>query len=144
MQGVNKVTLIGNLGRDPEIRYAASGAANANFSIAISRKWKDKNSGEPKEHTEWVNIVAFGRLAEVCGEYLKKGAPVYVEGRLQTSEYEKEGQKHYPTKVVISEMRMLGGGQQGGGQQRPAQGQQGAAPASTAPQGDAFDDDIPF
>ena len=145
MQGVNKVTLIGNLGRDPEMRFAPSGASVANFSIAIGRKWKDKNSGEQKEHTEWVNVVAFGRLAEVCGEYLTKGAPVYCEGRMQTDSYEKDGVKTYTTKVVISEMRMLGSRPEGGQQTskaRPAAQQQ--APQESAPQQESFDDDIPF
>lgn len=149
MQGVNKWTVIGNLGEDPEIRYSNNGKAIANFSVACNRKWTNKDTGEQKENTEWVRVVAFGRLAEICGEYLKKGAPVYVDGRAQTDQYEKEGQTHYSTKLVANEMRMLGGDRQqsGGGQQRQ-QGQTGQAgqpkQQGQQPQNDAFEDDIPF
>lgn len=137
-RGVNKAIVLGNLGRDPETRYTQGGSAVTSFSIATSEQWKDKQSGEQQERTEWHNITTFGRLAEVCGEYLKKGSKVYIEGKLHTSNYEKDGQKHYRTEIIASEMQMLdskgsGGGQQGGGSQ------------AQAPAGDDFDDDtIPF
>lgn len=109
-RGINTVILIGNLGKDPEIRYSGAGKAIANFSIAIGSAWKDKNTGEKKEHTEWVNVVAFGRLGEVVSEFLKKGSQVYVEGKLTTEKWQdKEGKDCYTTKVIIHEMQMLGG-----------------------------------
>jgi single-strand DNA-binding protein len=106
---INRVILIGNLGRDPEMKYSASGTAVCSFSVATSEKWKDKNTGEMQEKTEWSNITAFGRLAEICGEYLSKGSLVYLEGKLQTDKYEKDGQTHYSTKIIAREMKMLGG-----------------------------------
>ena len=109
MAGLNKVILIGNLGRDPEVRYTPDGTAVANFSIATSDEWKDKATGEKKERTEWHRIVAFRRLGEICGEYLSKGRQVYIEGRLQTREWnDKEGNKKYTTEIVASQMLMLG------------------------------------
>lgn len=154
-RGINKVILIGNLGKDPEVRYMPSGSAVANFSIATSEAWKDKSSGEQQERTEWHNITMYGRLAEIAGEYLKKGSKVFVEGRLQTDKYDKDGVTHYRTKIIANEMQMLdgrgegsGAGGGGGGYQQRASGSQGSsAPASTpAPAGgaDDFDDDIPF
>jgi single-strand DNA-binding protein len=110
MAGVNKVILVGNLGRDPEMKYTPDGTAIANFSIATSDEWKDKTTGEKKTKTEWHRIVAFRRLAEICGEYLKKGSQVYIEGKLQTRSWEdKEGNKRYTTEVVANQMQMLGG-----------------------------------
>ncbi|MBI5449997.1 MAG: single-stranded DNA-binding protein [Gammaproteobacteria bacterium] len=153
-RGINKVILIGNLGKDPEVRYMPSGSAVANFSIATSEAWKDKSSGEQQERTEWHNITMYGRLAEIAGEYLKKGSKVFVEGRLQTDKYDKDGVTHYRTKIIANEMQMLDGRGEGsgagggGGYQQRASGSQGSsAPASTpAPAGgaDDFDDDIPF
>jgi single-strand DNA-binding protein len=120
MAGLNKVMLIGNLGRDPEIRYSQQGVAVVNFPIATSEQWVDKNTGEKQEKTEWHRIVAFGKPAETLEKYLSKGRQVYIEGRLQTRNYEKEGQTHYITEVVVSNFQFLGGGRgdsQGGYQQ---------------------------
>src|SRR4051794_8257583 len=109
MASVNKVILIGNLGRDPEVRYAPSGSAICNVTIATSRNWKDKTSGERQEETEWHRVVFFDRLAEIAGEYLKKGRSVYVEGRLKTRKWQdKDGKDQYTTEVMASEMQMLG------------------------------------
>lgn len=126
-RGINKVILIGNLGQDPEIRYTQNNTAIANLSIATSETWKDKQTGEPREQTEWHRCVAYRRLAEIAGEYLKKGSKVYVEGRLQTRKWQDQsGQDRYTTEIVINEMQMLdsrGGPQQGGYQgQAPQQG----------------------
>ncbi len=108
MGGVNKVILVGRLGRDPEMRYFQDGTALANFSIATSDEWKDKNTGEKREKTEWHRIVAFRRLGEICGQYLSKGKQVYVEGKLQTRDWEdKDGVKRYTTEIVASNMQML-------------------------------------
>ena len=108
-RGVNKVTLIGNLGNDPEVRYGASGNAVANISLATTESWRDKDSGEQQEKTEWHRVVFFGKLAEIVGEYLKKGRQVYVEGRLQTNKWQdKEGNDRYTTQIVANEMQMLG------------------------------------
>jgi single-strand DNA-binding protein len=150
-RGVNKVILVGNLGRDPEIKYTASGAAIANITIATSESWNDKQSGEKVEKTEWHRVVAFQRLAEIMGEYLKKGSQVYIEGKLQTRKWQDQnGQDRYSTEVVASDMQMLGSrGGEGGGSQpntgggfrskpQPQQQQQQAAPASS---GGGFDDD---
>ncbi|MDR2925834.1 MAG: single-stranded DNA-binding protein [Azoarcus sp.] len=157
MASVNKVILIGNLGRDPEIRYMTSGEAVANVTIATSESWKDKNSGEQKEQTEWHRVVFYRRLAEIVGQYLKKGSQVYVEGRIRTRKWtDKDGQERYTTEVEASEMKMLG--RREGGGDAPMQRDSGtnyapeASPAPTAskaPAGDSggfgnFDDDIPF
>ena len=116
MASVNKVTLIGNLGRDPEVRYAASGAAICNVAIATSRSWKDKTSGERQEETEWHRVVFYDRLAEIAGEYLKKGKSIYVEGRLKTRKWtDKDGVEKYTTEIIASEMTMLGGREDGAG-----------------------------
>lgn len=158
MASVNKCIFIGNLGRDPEIRYMPSGDAMANFSIACTDSFKSK-SGEKQERTEWVRIVMFGKQAEIAGEYLKKGSPVYIEGRLQTRKWQnKEGQDQYTTEIVADRMQMLGGRSGGGNafevmesdetprQQTPRQ----QAPAASKPAGgggsgfDDFEDDIPF
>jgi len=140
---INKVILVGNLGRDPEIRYTPSGMAVANFSVATTEKWKDKQSGEMQERTEWHRIVAWGRLGEICGEYLAKGRQVYIEGKLQTRQWEKDGVTRYTTEVVASEMKMLGSKTQGDGY-RPAD--QSSAPEYSGPPlpGTQDDDDIPF
>jgi len=161
---VNKVILVGNLGRDPEVRYSSEGSAICNISIATTSNWKDKSSGERREETEWHRIVMYNRLAEIAGEYLRKGRPVYIEGRLRTRKWQnKEGQDQYTTEVIADQMQMLGGrdgmgggesGGSGGGASnyesgnRPAarpQTQRPAAPASggSANLGD-LDDDIPF
>ncbi|NNG24823.1 single-stranded DNA-binding protein [Telluria aromaticivorans] len=168
MASVNKVIIVGNLGRDPEIRYMPSGDAIANIAVATSYKSKDKNTGEQKELTEWHRISFFGRLAEIVGQYLKKGSSVYVEGRLQTRKYtDKDGIERYATDVIAENMQMLGGRQgmggndmgggmdDGGGyepqqqQQRPAPRQAPPAPAARpqpkpAPNFSDMDDDIPF
>jgi len=155
-RGVNKCILVGRLGKDPETRYTASGTAVTNFSLATSEEWKDKNSGEKQEKTEWHNIVTFGKLAEICGEYLKKGSECYVEGSLTTEKWtDKSGNDRYTTKIKCNEMQMLGGkseSQAGQANQNQQQGQ-GAYANSPASQaaidagnggGNAFDDDIPF
>jgi single-strand DNA-binding protein len=108
MSGLNKVMIIGRLGKDPEVRYTQDGAAVANFSIATSESWKDKESGQKMEKTEWHNIVVWKRLAEICGEFLKKGKEVYIEGKLQTSSWEKDGVKRYKTEIHATYMQMLG------------------------------------
>jgi single-strand DNA-binding protein len=107
-KGINKVILVGNLGQDPDERAMPNGNAVTNISVATSNAWKDKDSGEQKERTEWHRVVFFNRLAEVAGEYLKKGEKVYIEGELRTKEWEKEGQKHFTTEIIASEMQMLG------------------------------------
>lgn len=152
-RGVNKVILVGNLGRDPEVRYSPNGQAVANITLATSESWKDKNTGDKQERTEWHRVVFFGRLAEIAGEYLKKGMQVYVEGRLQTRKWQdKEGQDRYTTEIVASEMQMLGsrGGAGGGDFNQDASYDQSAAPRpsgaktpASATAGD-MDDDIPF
>ena len=113
-RGINKVILVGNLGRDPETRYMPSGGAVTNVSIATSKSWRDRDSGEQKERTEWHRIVFFNRLAEIANEYLKRGSKVYVEGELRTREWEREGQKHYTTEIVANEMQMLDSRGEGG------------------------------
>jgi len=159
-RGVNKVIIVGNCGQDPETRFMPSGGAVTNLSIATSESWKDKTSGEPQERTEWHRVVFFNRLAEIAGEYVKKGSKLYVEGSLRTRKWQgQDGQDRYTTEIVASEMQMLDsrGGQDGGyqapqqgGYQQPAaqskpQGGQQQAPQQQAPQGmDSFDDDIPF
>jgi single-strand DNA-binding protein len=146
MASVNKVILIGNLGGDPEVRYAPSGYAVATLSLATTEKWKDKN-GEPMERAEWWKVTLFGKLGEIAGEYLRKGSTVYIEGRGRTETWEKDGAKHYRFTVVADRMQMLGG--------KPASDQQERAPrtappkeaAKPAPKGDSgFDDleEIPF
>lgn len=147
-RGVNKVILIGNLGNDPEVRYTASGAAVANVSLATSEQWKDRESGEQQEKTEWHRVVFFGRLAEIVGEYLRKGSQIYVEGRLQTRKWQdKDGNDKYSTEIVANEMQMLGGGggsrSSGGGMDQSRSSSSGAASRQPAG-GDDFDDDIPF
>ena len=154
MASVNKVILIGNLGRDPETRYLPSGDAVCNISIATTEKWKDKASGEMKEATEWHRVAFFGKLAEIAGEYLKKGSQVYVEGRLQTRKWQdKDGQDKYSTEIVANQMQMLGSRQGMGGGGRAAEaggGEEGGSrpaakqPAKSGGKFDDFEDDIPF
>lgn len=154
-RGVNKVILVGNLGRDPEIRYAPSGSAIANITIATTESWKDKNTGEKQEKTEWHRIVFFNRLAEIVGEYLKKGSQIYVEGRLQTRKWQdKDGHDRYTTEIVANEMQMLGSRSGAGApaddfnqDRAPAAktgDSTGGAPQAAAPAAADFDDDIPF
>lgn len=170
-RGINKVILIGNVGQDPEVKYMPSGGAVTNISLATSETWKDKNTGQPQERTEWHRVVFFNRLGEIAGEYLRKGSKVYVEGSLRTRKWQaQDGTDRYTTEIVASEMQMLDsrGGESapmgdGGYNQRPAQSNNpgyGAAPAAAAggagyaaaqsappatPAGfDSFDDDIPF
>jgi len=143
MSGINKAILVGRLGSDPEVRYTPSGVAVANFNIATSEEWKDKDSGEKKERTEWHRIVAWSKLGEICGEYLSKGRQVYVEGRIQTRSWEdRDGNKRYTTEIIASDVQFLGGRDAG-----PGVRAEGGAPASNlesssikAPE----DDDIPF
>ena len=147
MASVNKVTLIGNLGRDPEIRYSQQGLAVCNFSIATTDYWTDKNSGERQEQTEWHRIVAFGKQAETLEKYLSKGSQVYVEGKLQTRKWEKDGQDHYTTEIVVSNFQFLGGkGEQGQqqSQSQPKQQDNQAQSQGHQGQGPIPDDDIPF
>ena len=147
-RGVNKAIILGTLGQDPDIRYTASGAAVANISIATNEQWKDKESGEMQERTEWHRVVFFGRLAEIVGEYLRKGSQVYVEGRIQTRKWQdKEGRDRYTTEIVASEMQMLGsksGGTTASFDQAPQQQQSESAATSEKKSNDDFDDDIPF
>jgi single-strand DNA-binding protein len=166
MASVNKVILVGNLGRDPETRYSPDGAAICNVSIATTSQWKDKASGERKEETEWHRVTFYGRLAEIAGEYLKKGRSVYVEGRLKTRKYkDKEGVEKYATDIIADQMQMLGGREGGGGGggeggygggfggESGGGGRSGAGAPRPAPAGegkrqapnfDDMDDDIPF
>ncbi|MBS7325044.1 MAG: single-stranded DNA-binding protein [Thiopseudomonas sp.] len=142
-RGVNKVILIGNLGGDPDTRYMPNGNAVCNITLATSDSWKDKNTGQLQERTEWHRVVFFGKLAEIAGQYLRKGSKVYVEGRLQTREWEKDGIKRYTTEVVVDmggQMQMLDGRGEGGGQQdynraaQPSQGQGFQPSAAPVPQ----------
>ncbi len=144
-RGVNKVILIGNLGQDPEVRYMPNGNAVANVSIATSESWKDKNSGEQQERTEWHRVVFFRRLAEIVGEYLKKGSKVYVEGRLQTRKWQdKNGQDRYTTEIIADQMQMLDS-RGGGSADFDSSGASQSRPSSPPPmQDEGFDDDIPF
>ena len=167
-RGINKVILVGNLGADPETRYMQSGAPVTNFRVATSDQWRDKTTGENRERTEWHSVVCFNRLAEISGEYLRKGSKVYIEGALRTSSWESDGQTRYKTEIIANEMQMLDsrGGGMGGGPSAgsdhaggygggPGAGQgagQGAGrpqqrtpePVSNPDTLDDFDDDIPF
>ena len=166
MASVNKVILIGNLGRDPEMRTFPNGDQIANVTLATTDKWKDKATGEPREHTEWHRLIFSGRLAEIAGQYLRKGSPVYVEGSIRTRKWQDQsGQDRYSTEIRVDQMQMLGGrqgageprGDEGYGESRPAAppaarsaapaGRPAAAPAPAASSGGGFDDlddDIPF
>ncbi len=167
-RGINKVILVGHLGKDPEVRYSPNGGAVANITLATSESWKDKTSGEKQERTEWHRVAFFGRLAEIAGEYLKKGAQIYVEGRLQTRKWQdKEGKDRYTTEIVANEMQMLGSREgrgapadhgdfdqststnsepMDGGSRAPSASRPAARAPAAAPSGGAgdFDDDIPF
>lgn len=153
-RGINKVILVGTLGRDPEVKYMPSGGAITNVSIATSEQWKDKQTGEKKENTEWHRVVFFNRLAEIAGEYLRKGQQVYVEGSLRTRKWQgQDGQDRYTTEIVASDMQMLGG-RPGGGMssgsydEAPPPRQQNSSGSSQQQEPDRgfedFDDDIPF
>jgi single-strand DNA-binding protein len=160
MASVNKVILVGNLGRDPEVRYMPSGSAICTVTLATSRQWKDKTSGERQEETEWHRVTFFDRMAEIAGEYLKKGRPVYVEGRLKTRKYtDKDGVEKYSTEIVATDMQLLGGREGGGGggddmgsapaprSAPPARSAAAPAPKPAARSSTGFDDmddDIPF
>jgi single-strand DNA-binding protein len=146
---VNKVILIGNLGKDPELRYTPGGSAVVNFPIATNERWKDKD-GNPQERTEWHNIVLWGRLAEIANDYLRKGSPVYIEGRLQTRSWDdRDGNKRYTTEIVGTQMQMLGRAEGGGGEGRPMKqteggGRQNGSQSGGEDGGADVDDDLPF
>jgi len=147
-RGINKVILIGNLGADPEVRYMPNGNAVSNISVATSDSWKDKETGEQQERTEWHRVVFFSRLAEIAGEYLKKGSKIYIEGSLRTRKWQDKntGQDRYTTEIVANEMQMLDSkGSSGGGptQIPSAPAEKPSAPATT-PETESFDDEIPF
>lgn len=162
-RGINKVILVGTVGKDPEMKYMPSGDAIANISVATNESWKDKSSGEKKEITEWHRVVFFRQLADIVGKYVRKGQQVYIEGSLKTRSWEKDGQKHYATEIIASDMQMLGG-RQGGGmgagnydeapRGNTSGGGYGSAPAAQQPAAaqsshndrsfEDFDDDIPF
>lgn len=145
MASVNKVIIVGNLGQEPEVRYMPNGDAVCNISVATTSSWKDKNSGEKREETEWHRIVLYRRLAEIAGEYLRKGRAVYIEGRLKTRKWQDKdsGVDRYTTEIIAEQMQMLGGGDRGeGGGQRQATAQRPAAPAQSNLSD--MDDDIPF
>ena len=143
---LNKVTLIGNLGADPDVRYMPTGGAVANISLATTFRWKDKQSGERKDNTEWHRVVFFNRLAEVVGEYLRKGSQVYIEGRLQTRKWQdKEGVERYTTEIIATEMQMLGSKSEKPDNTSPSIGNSKTPPTSSASNlDDEYDDDIPF
>ena len=150
-RGVNKVILIGNLGQDPEVKYMPNGNAVANITVATSESWKDKNTGEQVDKTEWHRVVFFRRLAEIVGEYLKKGSKVYIEGKLQTRKWQdKNGKDNWTTEIIASEMQMLdsrGGGSSDFNQApsaAPSQSSPSQAAPAPAPANNDFDDDIPF
>jgi single-strand DNA-binding protein len=143
MAGINKAILVGRLGSDPEVRYTPSGVAVANFNIATSEEWKDKDTGEKKERTEWHRIVAWSKLGEICGEYLSKGRQVYIEGRIQTRSWEdRDGNKRYTTEIVANDVQFLGGRDAGSG----AKAASGASASDfeSSPVQAPEDDDIPF
>jgi len=147
-RGVNKVILIGNLGQDPEVKYMPNGNAVANITVATSESWKDKNTGEQVDKTEWHRVVFFRRLAEIVGEYLKKGSKIYIEGKLQTRKWQdKNGADHWTTEVIANEMQMLdsrGGGSSDFNQSQGSSQQSAPSQAAPAPANNDFDDDIPF
>ena len=148
-RGINKVILIGNLGQDPEVRYMPNGGAVCNITVATSETWKDKNTGEQQERTEWHRVVMFRRLAEIAGEYLKKGSKVYLEGKLQTRKWQdQQGQDRYTTEIVADEMQMLdsrgGGSADFASSQSRAPASQPASQPQSAQADNGFEDDIPF
>ena len=153
MAGINRVILIGNLGKDPEVRYSNQGTAICNMTIATSESWTDKSTGEKQEKTEWHRCVSFGKQAEVLGKYLVKGSQVYIEGKLQTRQYEKDGQTHYATEIVVQDFTFLGGGKQSGIVNKHAPGEQYGQHSQSRPQqqnnqnnryDDGPDSEIPF
>ncbi len=153
-RGINKVILVGNLGQDPETRYMPSGGAVTNFTVATNESWKDKQTGEQKDRTEWHKVAMFNRLAEIAAEYLRKGSQVYIEGKLRTRKWQdRDGKDRYTTEIIADEMQMLGGRGGGGGNYGSGGGSgSSSGGASNAPSGggqsappaDDFDDDIPF
>ena len=149
-RGINKVIIVGNLGGDPETRYMPSGSAVTNLTVATNESWKDKQTGEQKDRTEWHKVAMFNRLAEVAAEYLRKGSQVYIEGKLRTRKWQdKSGQDRWTTEIIADEMQMLGGrggAGGGGGGSAPMSSGQDSSPPSAPPQAgpDDFDDDIPF
>jgi len=149
-RGINKVIIVGNLGQDPDTKAMPSGMTVCNLRIATSESWKDKQSGEMKEQTEWHSVAMFGRLAEIAGEYLRKGSQVYIEGRLRTRKWQdKNGNDRYTTEIVANEMQMLGGGRGMGGEGRSSGGRSSGGESDSEPvrsstEKDDFDDDIPF
>ncbi len=155
-RGINKVIVVGNLGGDPETRYMPSGAAVTNLTVATNESWKDKQTGEQKERTEWHKVAMFGRLAEIAAEYLRKGSQVYIEGKLRTRKWQDQnGNDRWTTEIIADEMQMLGGRGGGGGGMSAGRGDSapsgpppsapsGSPPSAPAPAGDDFDDDIPF
>lgn len=149
MVSVNKVIIVGNLARDPESRFTGTGKAVANYTVAVSESWKDKESGERKENTEWIRCVTFGKLAEICIEYLKKGAQVYCEGKLQTRKWQdKDGKDCYTTEVVVEDMKMLGSrkASEGAGTGSEGHGDTKTSPAPRKASGsdEDFSDSVPF
>ena len=146
-RGINKVIIVGNLGGDPETRYMPSGSAVTNLTVATNESWKDKQTGEQKDRTEWHKVAMFNRLAEVAAEYLRKGSQVYIEGKLRTRKWQdKNGQDRWTTEIIADEMQMLGGRGGSGGGSAPMSSGQDSGPPSSPPQSgpDDFDDDIPF
>lgn len=149
-RGINKVILVGNVGQDPETRYMPNGNAVTNISIATSETWKDKNTGEQQERTEWHRVTFYQRLAEIVAEYVKKGTKLYVEGRLQTRSWEQDGVKKYATDIIANEMQMLDSRGSAGDSYSPSQSQSAPPPKNETPtqqapvDADSFDDDIPF
>lgn len=142
-RGINKVILVGNLGADPDTRYMPSGSAVTNLSIATSETWKDKQSGEQKERTEWHKVAMFNRLAEIAAEYLRKGSQVYIEGKLRTRKWQdRDGNDRWTTEIIADEMQMLGG--RGGGSAPMSSSPAESSSAPPSPSNDDFDDDIPF
>lgn len=152
-RGVNKVILVGNLGKDPEVRYMPSGGAVANATLATSESWKDKQSGETQERTEWHNLTFYGKVAEIAGEYLKKGSQIYVEGSIRTEKWQdKEGKDRFTTKIIVNEMQMLGS--RSGSGAPSSENSRSSTPAYTgsnpsrssaeSAKTEQFDDDIPF
>jgi single-strand DNA-binding protein len=144
-RGINKAIVVGNLGRDPETRHSAGGAAITNITVATSDTWKDKQTGQQQERTEWHRIVFFGRLAEVAGEYLRKGSQVYIEGRIQTRKWQDQsGQDRYTTEIVANEMQMLGGRGENSPSRKPTESADSGGQNENSPGFDDLDDDIPF
>jgi len=146
-RGINKVIIVGNLGGDPETRYMPSGSAVTNLTVATNESWKDKQTGEQKDRTEWHKVAMFNRLAEIAAEYLRKGSQVYIEGKLRTRKWQdKNGQDRWTTEIIADEMQMLGGRGGGGGGSVPMSSGQDSASSSAPPKAgpDDFDDDIPF